>query len=213
MRNNLLKSVLIILMPITLFSCAGSYEEIPKDVLNYQAKVSTTDNIKVEYQPNVLKGKYSLNEIKTGVSLITVKITNNTGQDIRFKNDIKIYSEDREISIIPLNSFYDITRQDADKSLWFLALTPLNAYSFSQTTEGSTVTSQSSGFYPIGLILGPALAFGNQAAANGANKKFKKQLEENNILEQTIKNGDSNTGFIGLRTTNIQNLTFKLVKQ
>ena len=45
-------------MPITLFSCAGSYEEIPKDVLNYQAKVSTTDNIKVEYQPNVLKGKY-----------------------------------------------------------------------------------------------------------------------------------------------------------
>jgi hypothetical protein len=211
MTKNLQGIYCLIIASSLLMGCASSYQEIKPSALTFQSK--TEDNsVKIEYQTNLLNGKYAANEIKTGVTLVAVKISNNTGHDLVVRDNIKIYAGEKELTGISLNDFYELTRQNANKSLLFLALTPVNAYSSQQTTSGSEITSQSTKFYPVGLILGPALAFGNQAAANSANKRFRKELEDNEILGKTIPPGQTAYGLIALRTEPLQTLIFKIAK-
>ncbi len=206
------KSILFYLtIPVLLLTgCASGYREIKPASLTYQTKTEE-NNTQIEYQTNLLDGKYAANERKVGLTLVAVKITNNTGHDISIRNNLKIYAGDKELSIATLNNFYELTRQDASKSLWFLALAPVNVYGFNQTSSGSSITSQSSSFYPIGIILGPALAFGNQAAANGANRRYKKELDNNDLSEKTILTGRTEYGLIAINGSPIQALTFKII--
>jgi hypothetical protein len=211
MTKNLQGISFFIITSLFLMGCATGYQEIKTSALTYQSKTEN-DNVQIEYQTNLLTGKYATNEVKTGATLVAVKISNNTGHDLIVKDNIKIYAGTSQLQPMSLNSFYGLTRQNAEKSLWFLALTPLNAYSFNQTTSGSAVTSQSNKFYPIGIILGPALAFGNQAAANSANRKFRKELDDNDISGKIIPTGQTAYGLIALRADPLQLLTFKIAK-
>jgi hypothetical protein len=198
----------MIFISLLITSCASGYHVISPSTLNFPS-VSGDSSIVVEYQTNLLSGKYAKREIKSDVYLIAVKITNNSGQDIIFRNNIKIFSNEEEVTPIPLNTFYTATQQNPDKSLTFLFLAPLNVYTFSQTTNGGEVTSKKNRFYPIGIILGPALGLGNMAAAKGANRKFKKELDENDILERIILRGETVYGLIAVKDFASPNLTFK----
>jgi hypothetical protein len=196
---------------IVLFtSCASRYHVVNPPTLDFQSQ-SGDSSVLVEYRTNLLKGKYAKRETKSDVYLIAVKITNNSSREIIFKDDIKIFSGEKEVTPIPLKTFYSATQQDPDKSLKLLFITPLNVYTFSETTNGGEVTSRKNKFYPIGLIIGPALAFGNLAAAKSANKKFKKELDQNEILEKTIPSGHTEYGLIAVRDISSSNLTFKKI--
>jgi hypothetical protein len=198
----------VIFISLLITSCASRYHTINPSTLNFPS-VSSDSSILVEYQTNLLSGKYAKREIKSDVYLIAVKITNNSGQDIIFRNNIKIFADEKEVTPIPLNSFYTATQQNPEKSLNLLFLTPLNVYTFSQTTNGGEVTSQKNRFYPIGIVIGPALAFGNWATAKGANKKFQNELEENDILDRLIARGQTEYGLIAVKDFSSPNLTFK----
>jgi hypothetical protein len=87
----------------------------------------------------------------------------------------------------------------------------LNVYTFSQSSSGNQVTSQSSHFYPIGVIIGPALAFGNLAMAKSSNKKFQSELEHNDIEERPISPGHTEYGLIAIQNLGPENLTFKSI--
>ena len=198
----------VIIVSLLITSCASGYHAISPSTLNFQSK-SGDSSILVEYQTNLLSGKYAKREITSDVYLIAVKITNNSSHEIIFKNNLKIFSGEKEVTTIPLNTFYSATQQNPDKSLKFLFLTPLNLYTFSQTTDGGQVTSKKNRFYPIGVIIGPALAFGNLGAAKGANKKFKKELEQNDILERIILPEHTEYGLIAVKDISSPSLTFK----
>lgn len=193
-----------------LTACASGYHAIKPDTLDY-THGSFEDNLLVEYNPGTLKGMYADREVKSGVKLIAVKIVNNTQREVIPKRDIKVFSGENEVPFMPLSQFYQATDQNPNKSLKFLFLTPLNVYTFSQTTDDNRVTSRKFRFYPIGLILAPSLAFGNQAAATKANKKFKEDLHQNDILERQILHGETVYGLIALdaQSINLYNLVFK----
>jgi hypothetical protein len=44
---------------------------------------------------------------------------------------------------------------------------------------------------PIGLVIGPAVAGGNVAVSATANKRFRQELIDYDILEREIKNGET----------------------
>jgi hypothetical protein len=205
----------IAVISILFTSCASVYHVISPSTINYNSSsidsitLNKNQSILVEYQGNLLSGKYAKRAVKSGVNLIAVKITNNTTHDIIPKSNIKIFSGENEVVPISLENFFEATKQNPDKSMRFLFLVPLNVYSFSQTTDGDQVTSSKHGFYPIGIILGPALAFGNKAVAKSANKKFKKELDENNIIEKIIRPRETAFGFIAIDGNFLNNLTFK----
>jgi hypothetical protein len=71
--------------------CASGYQMINPGELDYQSK-SGDSSIVVEYETNLLTGKYSKREIKSNVYLIAVRITNKTGRDITCKDNLKIFS-------------------------------------------------------------------------------------------------------------------------
>ena len=197
-----------IIVSLLITGCASGYHAINPPALNFTS-TSGDSVIAVEYQTNLLTGKYLKREISSDVYLVAVKITNNSTHDISFTNNLKIFSGEEEVMPIPLNRFYDATQQNPDKSLNFLFLAPLNVYSFSETTQGNQVTSQKNRFYPVGIIVAPALALGNMAGAKGANKKFKKELEENDISDRIIPAGHSEYGLIAVKDVSSSNLTFK----
>lgn len=189
-------------------SCASRYQIINPQSLDYGTG-SEDNNVRVEYRSNVLTGNYAKSEQKSGVSLIAVKITNNSSKSIIPAQNIKVFSGEKEMEVLNANTFYNITQQNADKSLLFLLLAPINVYTYSSTTNGGQVTSEKRRFYPVGLVLGPALAFGNRGAANKANKNYKKELLENNIWEKLIVPGQTGYGLIGLKDASTLTLTFK----
>jgi hypothetical protein len=70
------------------------------------------------------------------------------------------------------------------------------------TTGSSTINSNgtisSASRLPIGLILGPGIAFGNMAVAGTANQNFLRELNEYNLINKTITPGQTVFGLIGV---------------
>jgi hypothetical protein len=73
-----------------------------------------------------------------------------------------------------------------------------------------TTTETSSNSFPIGLILGPALAGLNVGIAATANHNFRVELEEFNIVNKEIKDGETAYGLIGIQSRDIAPLKLKL---
>ena len=99
-------------------------------------------------------------------------------------------------------------KQHPATHLFYLLLTPL--------TVGSTKTNEygaqeATSMFPIGVILGPALAGGNLYAASSANKKFKENLLENNLNGTVIKAGETKSGLVGIRSDSYHGLRLKFV--
>ena len=66
-----------------------------------------------------------------------------------------------------------------------------------------TNSATSSNSFPIGLILGPALAGLNVGIAATANNHFRNELEEYNVLTKEIKPGETAYGLIGLQSRDV----------
>jgi hypothetical protein len=70
---------------------------------------------------------------------------------------------------------------------------------YTTSTNSNGYTEQTSSF-PIGIIIGPGIAGGNMLAASSANKKFKQDLLDYNLLGKKIKPGETVYGLLGIRS-------------
>lgn len=160
------------------------------------------------YRTDVLDGsgnrKYAKKEAKKGVTLIAVKIVNNSGRTITFRNDIRIYAGQRNVFPLQGAMVAEQLHQIAPLYLlWgFLFVTITKYDDYGQPTSVTPL--------PIGLAIGLV----NLGIASGANKTFKKSMEDYDILDKEIKDGETGYGFIGLTSLDASSpLTFKLEGQ
>ncbi len=198
----IIKITLLFIVIFTLTNCASSYKMIEPKFINY---VSThkTDNVKLEYKYDLLDKKYAKKELKKGVKLVAIKITNNSEKDVIFGKDAKLtYENGSEIFVMENKKVFTALKQNTASYLWFLLLTPMNLY----TIENGQQTSST----PIGLAVGPGLAGGNMFAADAANKKFKTEMLKYNIYGTLIKKGETKYGLIGIKSDSFDSLKLKI---
>ena len=203
----IIKISLLFLVAITLINCASGYKMIKPKTINY---ISANENngVKLEYKYDLLNKKYEKKELKKGVKLVAVKITNNSGRDLMFGRDAKLaYENGREIYIMDNEKLFKTLKQSPASYLWYLLLTPVNFYTTETNSNGFQEETSST---PIGLVLGPGLAGGNMIAAGSANKKFKEEMLEYNVNGTIIKNGETKYGLIGIKTGSFNALKLKI---
>ncbi|WP_422079456.1 hypothetical protein [Ulvibacterium sp.] len=197
------KIPLLLLATLTLTNCASGYKMIEPKSINYISTYETA-NVKLEYKYDLLDKKYSKKELKKGVKLLALKITNNSDSDLMFGRDAKLtYADGTEIFILDNDKVFKTLKQSPASYLWYLLLTPVNLY-----TTGSDGQQTSS--TPIGLVLGPGLAGGNMIAAGSANKRFKTEMLAYDIKGTTIKKGETVYGLIGIKTDSFESLKLKI---
>ena len=191
---------------IILSSCASSYQKINPNRLNYNS-IDTKNGISLEYKYNLLNKKYAKKETKKGVKVVSIRVTNNSENDIVFGKDIKLaYQNGNELYLMDKDNIFKSLKQNTATYLLYLLLTPMRLNV--TETNGGTVVKESS--TPIGLFIGPGIAVGNMVAAGSANKKFKNELSEFDINGATIKKGETKSGLIGIKTDNYDALFIKL---
>ncbi|MEN9907883.1 MAG: hypothetical protein RLZZ540_1024 [Bacteroidota bacterium] len=201
----------LIIISIFFNSCSSGYKKIAPNTINYVSK-SIESNVLLEYKYELLEKKYKKKETKNGIKLIAVKITNNTEKDIVFGNDFKLsYENGNEINIIETEKLFKTIKQSPASYLWYLLLSPVQFYSGTTTsTNGAYTETKPTNTFPIGLILGPGLAGGNIIAASSANKNFKNELKEFDIIGKTIQKGQTVYGIIGINSNNYDSIKIKL---
>jgi hypothetical protein len=201
-QMKIIKITLLFIAISTLTNCASGYKMIEPKSINY-VSTNETDNVKLEYKYDLLDKKYAKKEIKKGVRVVAIKITNNSEKDIMFGRDAKLtYENGTEIFVMENEKVFTSLKQSAASYLLYLLLSPINLY----TTENGQQTSST----PIGLIVGPGLAGGNMIAASSANKKFKTEMLEYNINGTLIKKGETEYGLIGIKADSFDSLKLKV---
>ncbi|WP_299130477.1 hypothetical protein [uncultured Winogradskyella sp.] len=180
------KIILLIAVALTLTNCASRYRMIAPQNINY---ISTNENsgVKLVYKYDLLEKKYKKKELKKGVKLVAVRLTNNSGKDVMFGRDAKlVYENASEVYVMENEKAFKTLKQSPASYLWYLLLTPLNFYTTETNSNGFQQETSST---PIGLVLGPGLAGGNMIAAGSANKKFKEEMIRYKLYGTIIKNG------------------------
>jgi len=198
----IIKMTLLLVTIISLTSCASGYNMIEPKGINY---ISTDEDngVKLEYKYDLLDKKYAKKEVKKGIKLVALKITNNSENDLMFGREIKLtYENGNEIFVMENDKVFKSLKQSPASYLFYLLLTPLNLY-----TSGSGGSTSST---PIGLIVGPGLAGGNMIAAGSANKKFKSELLEYNLNGTLVKKGETKYGLIGIKSDSFDALKIKV---
>ncbi len=204
----IIKIAVLCLYGLMLTNCASGYKTINPQSINFVSK-SEENNITLEYKYDLLQKKYAKKELKKGVKLVAVKITNNSDRDITFGRDVKLlYENGNEVSIMENEKAFTTLKQSAASYLWYLLLTPLNLY----TTKNVNGFQQETNSIPIGLVLGPGLTLGNMLSAGSANTKFKTELLNYNIYGSTIKKGETAHGLIPIRTQSFDAIKLKVEK-
>ncbi len=203
----LFKLTLLFFGIASVTSCASAYKMIAPKSINY-ISINETDNVKLEYKYDLLDKKYAKKELKKGVKLVAVKITNNSGKDLTLGKDTKFtYENGAEVYVIENGKAFNTLKQSPASYLWYLLLTPVNLYTTETNSNGFQEQTSST---PIGLILGPGLAGGNMIAAGSANKKFKEEMLAYNLNGTIIKNGETKFGLIAIKSNSFDALKLKV---
>ncbi|MFQ3209847.1 MAG: hypothetical protein ACI9HU_001348 [Colwellia sp.] len=191
----------------TLTNCASGYKMIEPKSINY-VSTNETDKVKLEYKYDLLDKKYAKKELKKGVKIVAVKITNNSDRDLMFGKDATLtYANGAEIYLMENKKAFKTIKQSPTSYLWYLLLTPVT---FNTTGTNSNGFQENTSSTPIGLILGPGLAGGNMIAAGTANKKFETEMLEYNINGTVIKKGETKYGLIGIKADSFDSLKLKI---
>tara|TARA_B110001454_G_scaffold218908_1_gene248519 strand:- start:3161 stop:3781 length:621 start_codon:yes stop_codon:yes gene_type:complete len=201
------KIILLISFIVAFTSCASSYKTINPSNIDYRSK-STDKSVELEYKYELLSKKYNKKELKKGIRLVAVKITNNSNRDLIFGKDIKlVYDDGTSPYIMENEKVYSSLKQSTASYLFYLLLAPVRIY-HNTTQNGYQTVSNSS--FPVGLFLGPALAGGNMTVSSSANSKFEKDLLIYNINGKTVKAGESISGLIGVRSDDYISMNIKV---
>lgn len=200
--------ITLLLITISAFtSCASGYKLIEPKSINY-ISTNKTEGVTLEYKYDVLDKKYAKKELKKGVKLVAIKITNNSDRDLMLGRDFKLtYENGYEIYVMENEKVFKALKQSTVSYLWYLLLTPINFYTTETNSNGFQENTSST---PIGLILGPGLAGGNMIAAGSANKKFKSEMLDYKINGTVINKGEIKYGLIGIKADTFDSLKLKM---
>ncbi|WP_417369111.1 hypothetical protein [Gelidibacter japonicus] len=203
----IIKITLLFIAIATLTNCASGYKMIEPESIDY-ISTNETNYVKLEYKYDLLDKKYAKKELKKGVKLVAIKITNNSDTDVMFGKDATLtYENGSEIYVLENEKVFKTLKQSPASYLWYLLLTPLNFYTTETNSNGFQENTSST---PIGLVLGPGLAGGNMIVAGSANKKFKTEMLEYNINGTVIKKGETKFGLIGIKADSFESLKLKV---
>ena len=199
----LIENLTLCLVSAILFcSCAARYRTINPAAISYP-EIESDSNFTYKY--NVLKEagnkKFAKKENKLYVRIVAIKLTNNTGQTLRYGHNYKIYAGTREASLFDPRKASKIIKQTVPTYFLYLLLTPMRLN-----------VGDESNSYPIGLVIGPAVTATNVAMAATANKKFRQELIDHDVFGREINNGETFYGLITIRDNGFMPLTLKLIK-
>jgi hypothetical protein len=201
-QMRIIKITLLFITLSTFTNCASGYKMIAPKSINY-ISTNETNKVKLEYKYDLLGKKYAKKELKKGVKLVAIKITNNSEKDLMFGRDVKLtYENGTEIFVMENERVFTSLKQSTASYLLYLLLTPVNLY----TSENGQQTSST----PIGLVAGPGLAGVNMITASTANQKFKTEMLEYNINGTLIKIGETKYGLIGIKADSFDSLKLKI---
>ncbi len=198
-----IKFTILLITVLTLTSCASGYQMIEPKSVNYNS-IHEDANVKLEYKYDLLSKKYAKKELKKGVKLVAVKITNKTDRDLKFGKDIKLcHDNGAEVYVMNNEDVFSTLKQGVAIYLLYLPLTFLTFNTFDANGNLTSTT-------PIGYIIGPGITGGNIAVAASANKKFKTELLDYNINGTIIKKGETKHGLIGIKENSVAALRLKV---
>jgi hypothetical protein len=188
---------------ILLFTCcAAPYKKINPPNIKYPA--IDIDSV-FTYQYDVIRRagnkKMAKKEAKAYMHVVAVRIHNNTEHTLQYGQNYKIYSGNSEVNLMGPAITGDIIRQKAAFHLFYLLLTPMQL----QITSGYNQTN-----IPIGLLIGPALAFGNLGVAASANNRFKAELLQYDLENKMIAPGETVYGLITVRDNGFMPLSLRI---
>ncbi len=195
---------IILLAVLFTTGCASTYKAINPRQLYYTAH-SSKDSLLISYKYNVLqeKGnkKLAKKELRRGVQVIAIKLTNNTDRTINVHDDLIFYAGDTPIYPMQPVDVKNKVRQSVFSYLPYLLLT-FTSVIFSNGNSSVAV--------PVGIVIGPGITAGNMAVAATANKRFLSELNEYNILDRNIRPGDTDFGIIGVQNSNFGPISVRL---
>jgi hypothetical protein len=188
--------------------CAASYTPIhPEHIATYQSS-PTGAPLQFSYQYDALRQrgrnkKYAKKELKHNYHVVAVRITNTTASEINFSRDAVLYCGDRPVQPVAAQ----IAAQDMKQGVWIYLLYVLLNPTFTKTTttNGYVTSSESSTYY-----IGPFIAGGNILGASLANNNFRRDLENNDLINRNIRPGETVYGLISLREPTVAPLRLEL---
>ena len=205
-----MKHLLQILLPLLslLFSgCASTFKSIDPQKIPFNY-VENTPDVQFSYAYDVLSirgnKKYVKKEMKHGMRVVAVKITNNTQQTLELNKNLKLVVGNNQTTPVEPTIVTNNLKQDT----WmYLLYTPV-ALTFGATTTNNygQVESQGGTILPVG----PLLAAGNILIALDANKNFRKELTKFNLLDKKIEPGQTVYGLITLHSLTAEPIKFEV---
>lgn len=212
MKTNFTQFASLMLALTLLFSsCASSYKTVRPENLLFNA-ASQTDNINFNYKYDVYtetgNKKYAKKEKKKLVQVVAVKITNNTGRAIDATQDLQFFVGQQQIMPMSPEVVHNQIKQSTASHLLYLLLLPVQL----TTTESVNGMETERSSFPIGVILGPALAGLNMAISATANKNMLNDLQTYNLANRKILPGETVYGLFGLHNSGYNPITVKLAQ-
>jgi len=198
---------LTIVLFFLLFGCASTYQRIYPHSINYTAH-NIHDGISISYKYDVLfergNTKYARKERKKRIKILAVKLTNNTDTLIRLYKDVEYFSGDRQIFPMEPIALKNSIKQSVVSYLPYLLLTFFNIY---VTIDDNTTT------YPVGLVIGPGITFGNMIVAAAANDNMYREFTDHCLMHKTVNKGETVYGIIGFRDIDYNTFSVRLIKK
>ncbi len=210
MKLTITRSLASFLTGCTLLGsgCAGSYTAIKPDRIGTYQSSLTKSPVQLDYQFDALRlqghnKKYVKKELKKGYHVVAVRITNTTGAEINFSRDAVLYYGDRPIMPVAGSIAAHDMKQGVAIYLLYVLLNP--SFTKTNSTNGYVTNSESSTYY-----IGPFIAGGNMLGASMANGNFRRELEQYDLTNRTIRPGETVFGLLCLRETSVAPLRLEL---
>lgn len=193
-----LQALLLSLAAVALFSsCARTYHPLQPASLRYTHHEEETAPLSLGYRYNILtekrNKKFSKAEKKRRLYLVAVEITNFSDRPMTLGKDFLLQAGDVPVAPVSKMRLYNRLRQRPGFFMFYMFITPLNITTQTTSSHGTKYR-----FYPLGLIIGPALSFGNLSRAKNNNKKFKADLDIYDLSAKLIAPGETVYGLVGL---------------
>ena len=195
-------SIIIVLAGLTsLFSCASSYHSVRPESIRYNEPMES-NLLDFGYMYNVLSHngnkKYAKKEIKKGINLVAIRLTNNTGRDLSLRDDIQFIAGGH--GVFPIDK--EIIRKELKQGVPIYLLYSLIVVQTYRCTNFNCDIST----YPVGVFISGL----NMIIAGSANKKFSEELAHYDIMDRVLAPGETMYGLIGLQDMGYAPLTVKL---
>ncbi len=191
---------------LVICSCASSYKQINPDDLFFTGN-SDQDYIEFSYKTNILNTsgnrKFARKEVKSGASVIAVRIQNNSDKEIIIGQNAHLKSGNYHLELLTPNQITSKIKQSTASYLLFLLLTPMQL-----TIDDGEGPPES---YNIGIGVGPGLSLLNMATASGANSAFNKELVQFSLINKSIAPGETTYGLVGLNYSSLGTIELEIL--